>query len=411
MNRRNFILLHVIPFLLAITAADALVSFTPARKYFIRHDEARPDRWQMWDTFPDYYVDLTAEKNAEQAFFYRLSQRPVVVLGSSEMTTKSLAAIPYNFFNAHGIPCVGLGHEGFQSLAMLTQLQLMHEYLDSMRLVIILSPGWFEGEYAEGTPLATFLEYNDEHFLYYANVGNAASWKPAQAHVEDYVGREIFEINSASSVLRMMAYNSYARRTPVHRALYAPFIAENRLYCEKKLQIMDSLYGGYTNRHRGDAAGSYSCPQVNWDSLEKAALVNFAAQSTNNELGISDTYYDQWMRRKPLHKVKPVAPEKNQELQDLIVLLDMLKHYHCKPLFVMQPLNPLAFSNLEALDPAIARVAQEVTARGFGFCNLYTSDRNVYKKGILSDFQHFGEYGWYKVDRAICSHFFNSIPG
>ena len=75
------------------------------------------------------------------AFSYALKHRIPIVLGSSELTSDHLKALPKHFFKDQRT--FSLGHAGFQSLVMLSSLAANRPLINNSKITIILSPGWF----------------------------------------------------------------------------------------------------------------------------------------------------------------------------------------------------------------------------------------------------------------------------
>ena len=72
----------------------------------------------------------------------------LVVLGSSELTSTDLRFVPYRFLaDELRMPVMAYGHSGFQSLGMQLVLAALADDLSSAsRVVIMVSPGWFDGD-------------------------------------------------------------------------------------------------------------------------------------------------------------------------------------------------------------------------------------------------------------------------
>ena len=144
---------------------------------------------------------------------------------------------------------------------------------------------------------------------------------------------------------------------------------------------------------------------MNWDSLYTDTREKFKSISTNNPYGIENTYYDQWMRGGQPKTIRPVECENNQEYQDFLILLKLLEHFSCQPLFVMQPLNPLVYRNIHEIDPILDSIENKIKEHHFEYLNLHTSDTSKYVKGMMNDYQHMGDYAWYKIDEKTCDCF------
>ena len=76
---------------------------------------------------------------------------------------------------------------------------------------------------------------------------------------------------------------------------------------------------------------------INWDSLNEMALTNFKKMSNNNDLGISNEYYDSWIKGKPKKVLYGVDKSSNTEYQDFLALVHFLKVNNCKPIFIIMP--------------------------------------------------------------------------
>lgn len=408
MQGKRFFLLHVLPFSFSILVLY-LLCYSPLQDHFLRWDEA-PGKEQVpvvpassLRSFKSGNEDMDKEWTLRGALH---TGSRIVVMGSSEMANTNSKAIPFNFFNDHAIHCLGIGHEGNQMLSMLVQLAAYHESLSKAKLVIILSPGWFEGESAKGTPLQTFLEYGDEHILYYIKSDTTIP-KNVRDHIYDYVVDHFKDIDSPSSILREIYYERSAERNKLLLPFYAPFAAMHSTYTDFKKLVMTfkSSKAFVKLKCEVNDQPDTTVLNLNWDSLYSASLSDFAARSNNNTWGIDNDYYEQWMKGKDQRVIHPVEEEHNREFSDFLALLELLKKSGCKPFFVMQPLNPLVFKDLNQLDPILKRVEEEIQKNGFTLFNLHTADPSHYVKGTLNDFQHMGEAGWYSVDKEIYDHF------
>ncbi len=87
-------------------------------------------------------IDFSKEKSLEYGF----KNNHVILFGSSELTNRAHQFIPYNFLTKNlNIPTIGIGKAHFELLAIYGYLSAYQEYLNKdSRIVIILSPGWFE---------------------------------------------------------------------------------------------------------------------------------------------------------------------------------------------------------------------------------------------------------------------------
>jgi D-alanine transfer protein len=417
MQRHNYFRFHVLPFMCALAIVCLLYFIPPARKMFFPFDAPQNLPPAHSGVFYSNIQHYSAELRVRTA----LHTGGIVVMGSSELARGQLRAIPYNFFGKElGFPCIGIGFGGNQSFSIAMQLAAMHEDLTNAKLVIMLSPSWFMGKVgAQGTDPSAFLEFSPERFLY-------RGWfdpdvpQAFRDELGDYVAEHYKTFSSPSSILRLIYYSHRARLNPVRSAFDAPFIALNSSATAVKQSIMDKLYDrklasaplGIRHLPEDTPAQQVGSPAVppepDWDQLTAEALKRFAERSNKNPYAVTDKIFEEvFLKAKEITiPVKVIKPEDNKEYQQFLFLLSLLQHYHLKPLFVIQPLNPFLYPGLPDLDPTIMAIENELRKADFSYLNLYTSDQGMYVKGTLLDSSHLADYGWLLVDRSIYKYFF-----
>ncbi|MES2132753.1 MAG: D-alanyl-lipoteichoic acid biosynthesis protein DltD, partial [Bacteroidota bacterium] len=124
----------------------------------------------------------------EMALAVALKKRVPVLFGSSELTSSHLQGIAYRFFCKENSDdkFLAVGHAGYQSFAILTTLAANKALLKKSKLTIILSPGWFEKQYASGTSLTSFFEFCPPNYLYQIYRDTSIDAETKQ-HVEAYI--------------------------------------------------------------------------------------------------------------------------------------------------------------------------------------------------------------------------------
>ena len=92
----------------------------------------------------------------------------------------------------------------------------------------------------------------------------------------------------------------------------------------------------------------------------------------------------------------------NDELRELAALMQLLRNHGVNALFVMQPLHPLVFKDLDRFTP-IQHEVNALCARYAMTCmDMYGAP---YEVGTLRDVQHLGELGWLRVNQRIAEVF------
>lgn len=350
------------------------------------------------DVFVDHFYDdnLNAQINLSGS----LANGTPVVFGSSELTSNHLMGVPYRYFNeVKHANLFAFGHAGFQNLAMLTVLAANKSILKNSRLLIILSPGWFEGNYAKGTSLASFFEFCPESYLYsiFKDTTLDASTK---SYISNYINTQYEKIASPGCLHRI-----YAHRANKLKLFHKPFVKLNKAFLQNTIKFTDEFLIQETvltelnklhpqKRH-------LNCVIENWDSLLVVSKENFKKNCSNNSFGVANEYYSKWMSNGNKKEVHPVSINSNQELNDFKALIDFLKTNNIKPCFVITPLNTLAHDGLDKLEPAINEVKKSLIEGGFTYLDMFTPNLKNYDIGVLEDIMHPYDYGWYQINKFI----------
>ncbi len=323
-----------------------------------------------------------------------------VVFGSSELTSNHLVGVPYRYFNeVKHADLFAFGHAGFQNLAMLTVLAANKELLKNSRLLIILSPGWFEGNYAKGTSLASFFEFCPESYLYTIFKDTTIDLH-TKNHISKYVNSQYEKIASPGSLHRI-----YAHRANKLKLFHKPFVKLNNDLLNNTINysvdflIQEMIINELTKMKPKKRI--MNCVNENWDSLLVVSKENFKKQCSNNSFGVAKAYYSKWMSSGNKKDVHPVPIISNNELNDFKALIQFLKSNNVKPCFVITPLNTLAHDGLEKLGPAIDEVRKSLDEGGFTYLDMFTPNIKKYDIGVLEDIMHPYDYGWYQINKFI----------
>ena len=323
-----------------------------------------------------------------------LESGKIVVFGSSELVINpNQKFLPQNYFNNDlKLPLRIQGNEGQQSFAILSQLVAYHGELikENAKVVILLSPSWFTGSNNNGTTIPKFLEFM------YPGMMNKLYF---QSEIDDsykilinnYVKNNISYIKNPNFIYEY-SFNE---------------LEEDYLNNEIKKILIKS----FDNRDINPPIVTYKNPILNYESL-KIEANKIATPSTNNSYGISDEYFTKHIEPSikmgsfPYSIIVPSELDKNQEYQDLLVLLELLKSYKIKPLFVMQDLHPYVFAkNRDEMTNVIKTIKSKIQENNYGYLDMWSYKKEDYEIGTLTDIVHSGELGWVKINQKIIEHF------
>lgn len=351
------------------------------------------------------YADHFYNENLENqlAFSIALKNSIPVIIGSSELTSGHLDALPQNFFKNE--KSFSLGHAGFQSLAILTSLAANRELLQTSKITIILSPGWFEKQYSSGTSLKSFFEFCPTNYLYQIYKDDKLD-NATKSYIKQYIYNNYDKISSPNAVIRRMSRKHINDLT---EAVNIPFnyIDEKEIAYMEQVDFSLTAQQTIVNTLFQTKNKPYLFPKKNnnWDSLIENSKNQFKSISNNNTIAVNNDYYNQWLKNKPKKKMIFVERTNNQEFKDLNALVDFLKINKCNVQFVIMPLNTKAHENLLVLQPTINDITNLLKTSNFKVLDMFTPNVKQYEDGILEDIMHPYNIGWYKIDKFIIDNF------
>ena len=324
-----------------------------------------------------------------------LENGKIVVFGSSELLSSNLKFIPQNYFNNDlKIPLRVQGNEGHQDFAILSQLAAYDNdtIKENSRIVILLSPSWFTGNSDNGTKVSKFLEFM------YPGMMNKLYF---QSNVDD--SYKLLINNYVKKNLNLIKDPSY-----IYKYSYNE-IEEEENFVDKVSKKF--IMGCFDDKAMKAQPIDYENLVLNYDELKLEAK-KIAALSTNNSYGIADAYFTKYIEPSiktgdfPYNIIVPSELDKNQEYQDLLVLLELLKDYKIKPLFVMQDLHPYVFvKNRDVMNNLVKTIKNKVEEYGYGYYDMWSYNKEDYEIGTLTDIVHPGEIGWVKINQKIIEYF------
>jgi len=325
------------------------------------------------------------------------SENTIFLIGSSELGTEAtrIAARPDLFFQKYQTPLsvVMLGHDGNQCMSVYAQFLALNKYLKNSKISIIVSPGWFEGHFAYGTSLDRFLEYNNESFI-----NKIFSDNEIPGYFKDYVAEYIYEKRNdfvSPSVLYKKIICEYKSKMNIaNRPAMYPLL---RFYDLQKIPEKDlvnkKMIIVYDKKHTAETF-------INWDSLFTEAVNYQKSISTNNNWGIYNEYFTNYVigkaGKEEIYDIDDIV-----ELKDFEMILKLFKYYNADASFIIQPINPYAYKNLKDYKPVINSIEKLINDYNYPYINMFVYDTSDYRTGILTDVMHFGEYGWLLADKFL----------
>ena len=323
-----------------------------------------------------------------------LESGKIVLFGSSELVFyPNQKFLPQNYFNNDlKLPLRAQGNEGQQSFAIMSQLAACDNELvrDNAKVVILLSPSWFTGSSDNGLKMPKFLEYMYPGMMNKLYFQSEADDK-YKLLISDYIKKNIAQIKDPNFIYK----DSFSD------------LKSDYLDNELKKIIIET----FDSKDMNPKPVIYSEPSFDYESLRIEAK-KITIPSNSNIYGINDEYYERYIVKQIKKDNFPfgviVSPDvnQNQEYNELLILLDYLKTYKIKPLFVMQDLHPYAFANnREDANKMINTIKTKIIEHNFDYLDMWTNKKEDYEIGTLTDIVHMGESGWVRINQSIIEHF------
>ncbi len=393
---KSFFKEHIIPIvcvLLFVLLLDA---------WYWHYDSCLPKAKELPWSFADKHFEI--EKNAEytnyadnlkakwQIIQALASKKSVVLFGSSELTSNSPYQCSRFFRDSLYCSMTSIGHAGNQCMSIMAQLMAFEQFNEKSKIAIIVSPSWFMDGYAKGTALQPFLEYNDVEMLNTALQSDAtfsdALAKYMLSHETDFRGASV----AIDHAMDEMKYDSKPQQGIASKM--ATSIRHQFQRTEQGNKFVAAIMKDWPDS---------ACRQVNeswWSALSEKANQRHSEKSNNNTWGVSNEYYDEYLKGDK-KKIVAVDHDYNQELEDFRMLVSYVKLRKMNAVFILQPLNPLAYENLQQGDSTVEEVSAIISNSSYPYLNLFTSDTAQYKKPLLDDVMHFGDYGFLLTNQFI----------
>ncbi|MFN0033099.1 MAG: D-alanyl-lipoteichoic acid biosynthesis protein DltD [Flavobacteriales bacterium] len=390
---------HIIPFCIAL---GIILCLDLRYWYWYENMErARPPRWREQErleidkhaAYGEYAGWDFRKWNIAQALH---SKKAIVLFGSSELTSSSPYLTGPFFKDSLQCSLISLGHAGNQCMSIMAQLMAFKHYNEGARVAIIVSPGWFMDHYARGTALQPFLEYNDVEMI---NAALSMS-EPHGDALARYALQHASDFEGASKDIDH-AMDHYLWKSKPHQALLQMISHGIKHHFQRKPK--PTYFDGFALREWPADAVRYVDENF-WHGIEAQAILQHEVLCSNNPWGVNNAYYNKHLKSEK-KKIVAVANEYNQELRDFTLLVSYIQSRKMDAVFVMQPLNPLAYENLKTGDATMDAVSEIIHQSGYSYLNLYTSDSTDYQRALLNDVMHFGDYGFLKMNQFIYNHY------
>lgn len=292
-----------------------------------------------------------------------------------------------------------LGGPGSQSLAHFIGMQGTSKQLTNKKAVVIISPQWFtkQGQ----NPQAFDLYYSPlQTCIFLLNAKNTKT--------DRYAAGRIASMPTVKSGIIKECLKKVAKGEQLSG--WDRFLLENR---ERMLSNEDKFFSTFQLHNRLDLIyrrEKLLPKKYSVKALTKVANEQAAEHTSNNNLGIDNTFYRTRLPRKVRRRLKGSQRKfnyvKSPEYADFELVLNQFAKQHTNVLFIIPPVNAkwAKYTGLsqKMYQKSVAKMEKQLMQQGF--TNIKDLSRDGNKKYFMQDTIHLGWNGWIAVDQAV-THF------
>ena len=327
------------------------------------------------------------------------------VFGSSELKTTQICTHPANFFAGKrcGFQVDLIGRGSCQSLVHAMAIAASGKRLTGKKAVLITAPqSYVEDGIAPDLFMANFSEQQMLSLLSDRTIPAEQRQYLARRVaelIEDYnaqYGASLQQTTAAGLLTRASAKNQTALET-----LLTPYAAVS----EWLLDTRDMTSARRVIAEAPAAQTAQSGP-IDWDAEAQTAVRQAEEQTSGNEFGMEDGYYNTYIGRRlsqQAGKDAAVSYDVSPEYDDLRCLFEICRAKQMQILFIHVPLHGM-WSDYTGLSAERRQTYYENVrqiAAEYDNVTLLDLTGYEYEPYFLCDTMHLGWKGWLAVDKAI----------
>lgn len=298
-----------------------------------------------------------------------------------------------------------LGQRGAASLNQYFSMQQMIPQLENGTAVYVISPQWFT---KKGYSPAAFQQYfnSDQLTSFLTQQENdAAAQYAAQRLLQQYLNvamKSIIQKVADKETLTSWDKAYVSTMAKVNRqedALFSPLAAAaNQNYETKILPQLKRLPDTFS-----------------YTALAELATADAIKDTSSNDLGIDNTFYQQRLKSK-LKQLKGFEKHESYlsspEYGDLQLSLTQFAKSKTNVMFIIPPVNSkwMVYTGLsqDMYDQTVAKIRYQLESQGFTNIADFSKDGN--KSYFMQDTIHMGWNGWLAFDKAVDPFVSNPQP-
>ena len=320
----------------------------------------------------------------------------LVLLGSSELTaTINEEYHPKKIFNYNDFNIMQIGVGNSQNIIHAATLGSIGNNVKNNKVVMIESIQWFDNK--SGILKDAFLSRISEEHVY----RTMANEKISQETKEKFINR-VIELSSTNKDMhkKFKSYKKYFLNNK------GSFITGEFLKFDNYIYSFKNKYSFYKNHSKEDySLTAEKTPNYNWGYMKEYFTNEAKSNTSNNDYGIDNAYYDKYIRNK-YDSLKNISKnthyDDSPEYKDLDIFLSIAKDLGVNLKIAIFPSHGKwsDYSGITQETRSVVYTKLKDIAKKYNIEVMDYSNKE-YESYFMYDVMHLGWRGWIDFERDL----------
>ena len=338
-----------------------------------------------------------------------LDQNTVLTMGSSELSTIGESTHPVQFYKdgQHEFDLVLLGQGYTQCLNQAISLAALAPSMENKQVVLILSAQWFTEDHIDPGAFASVFRINMyREMLRNPDLSDQLKMQMIE-RCHEILGQDDV-LTERLKVQEQLYWNHSANiLEQATEMIRAPFLEYQRSYQVRKhtKDIKDDLDWEQYLVDRPFELDGKSATCISFEKRMEVAEMEGRASVTNNDFGIEDDYYNEYMKDSYEERKDSEVDSRftvSKEYDDLNLFLDVCDELGIEPMLVSVPVNGYWYDYTgfpsEEREGYYQNIVNICDQRDVQLLDLSAYEYTDY---VLRDIMHLGWKGWVFIEYEI----------
>ena len=343
-----------------------------------------------------HYSNLSMKTDEPSLIIENLNEDSIVIGGSSELSTDKLPTHPANLLGKNGYDMqtmiIGRGH--YQSLMHAITIGAIERAMPNRKAVLIISAQWFTPAGIEASAFTgQFSPKMYELFM-------------ENPDLSDELKHQIAERTAQLYPAKGYAMGIYQAETGNGNPLFLLQASIDRWLAQLKFD--DKVMRFNPGKPEVWSEPIEDTTKIDWAALVEQAEIDGAAACTNNDFGINNKYYDEYIAS-DLDSFKGynahIDYSESPEYGDLALYIKVCREAGIEPMIVLVPMNArwedYAGFGKEKRDAYYDHVRAVCEDEGAVLADFSDKEDELY---FLSDVMHLGWEGWVEILEVVSKY-------